>query len=149
MGVGVFSKLIFSWRVLTAESVIIVGEPVWVLYLERGGWFWFWSRRRWVSWVGIEWGFCNCMRNTEGFPLEFWGWGSKNGNDAPTRVSKSWLYVHLLDRWNTTLGQRPIEDKGCVLWNKLPSELQEAMSVNRFKSLLKLHLLNCIDYKWS
>ena len=47
---------------------------------------------------------------------------------------------------NTTLGQRSIQYKGCVLWNKLPSELQEPMSVNRFKSLLKLHLLNCIDY---
>ena len=47
---------------------------------------------------------------------------------------------------NTTLGQRSIQYKGCVLWNKLPSELQEPISVNRFKSLLKLHLLNCIDY---
>ena len=47
---------------------------------------------------------------------------------------------------NTTLGQRSIQYKGCVLWIKLPSELQEPMSVNRFKTLLKLHLLNCIDY---
>jgi len=34
---------------------------------------------------------------------------------------------------------RSIQYKGCVLWNKLPSELQESMSVNRFKPLLKLH----------
>ena len=58
---------------------------------------------------------------------------------SSVKLFKAGLHLYSV---NTTLGQRSIQYKGCVLWNKLPSELQEPMSVNRFKSLLKLHLQN-------
>ena len=82
------------------------------------------TRRRVTCWV---------------FNISSWNRGSAQAAAAATVATATAA---------TVLGQRSIQYKGCVLWNKLPSELQEPMSVNKFKSLLKLHLLNGIDY-WS
>ena len=44
---------------------------------------------------------------------------------------------------NTTHGQLSVRHKGCILWNGFPSTLQQNISVSRFKTLLKQHLLVC------
>jgi len=40
----------------------------------------------------------------------------------------------------STFGKRSIKFKGRMLWNNLPAQLREPMSVNKFRKLIKLYL---------
>ena len=66
---------------------------------------------------------------------------------SPTRVLRSNKGILLeIPKSNTNFGERAFSAAGPTLWNKLPSQLREAKTIERFKKDLKTHLF-CETYQ--
>ena len=63
-------------------------------------------------------------------------WTSRKKNELTKSLTFTWLWAFSL-----TLAENPAHIfKGPMLWNNIPAQLREPMSINKFRKLIKLYL---------